>query len=320
MLHAAVNRPYIDHNHKFTPLLRIAWSSVYKYELPEGHRFPMAKYELIREQLLYEGTATPAHFFQPGLLSEADALLTHTKTYWDKLNTVSLSPREIRAIGFPVNEKFVVRGRHIAQGTIDCALHALQTGGCALNTAGGTHHAFADRGEGFCCFNDQAVAANVLLHRGLCRQILIIDLDVHQGNGTAHIFRNEPRVFTFSMHGARNYPLHKETSDLDIELPDGMEDGPYLQTLAGTLPQLFEQVQPDLMFYLSGVDVLASDKLGRLALSRQGCRERDRLVFETCKHYRVPVAVSMGGGYSPRLADIVEAHANTFRVAQEVFF
>lgn len=279
----------------------------------------MLKYELLPEQLLYEGTVTNNNFFHPDPLSEPVALRTHTKEYWDKLTTVSFSDREIRAIGFPINEKFVERGRHISNGTVRCAQYALQHG-CALNVAGGTHHAFADRGEGFCCFNDQAVAANYLLDHGLARQILIVDLDVHQGNGTAHIFRNEPRVFTFSMHGERNYPLRKETSDLDIGLPDGMEDGPYLKTLREALPRLADRVQPDFIFYQSGVDVLASDKLGRLHLSREGCRERDRIVLSFCKTNHIPVAVSMGGGYSPRIADIVEAHANTFRTAQEIFF
>lgn len=300
-------------------MLKIAWSPTYKYELPEGHRFPMLKYELIREQLLYEGTATEAHFFHPGQLDESDALLTHTKTYWDKLLHVTLSPHEIRAIGFPVNAYFVARGRHIAQGTYECALHALRMG-CAMNTAGGTHHAYADRGEGYCCFNDQAVASNLLLAQGAVQKILIVDLDVHQGNGTAHIFKDEPRVFTFSMHGAHNYPLRKEQSNLDIGLPDGTDDATYLHMLRETLPKLMDEVQPELVFYQSGVDVLASDKLGRLSLSLYGCRERDRTVFETCRRYAVPVVACMGGGYSPRVADIVEAHANTFRMAQETFF
>ena len=299
-------------------MLKIAWSPIYKYELPEGHRFPMLKYELIPEQLLYEGSVTGDQFFHPDPLPESVALRTHTKEYWDKLTLVRLSEREIRAIGFPINEKFVERGRHISNGTIQCALFALEYG-CALNVAGGTHHAYADRGEGYCCFNDQAVAANYLLDRGLARKILIVDLDVHQGNGTAHIFRNEARVFTFSMHGERNYPLRKEQSDLDIGLPDGMEDGAYLKILQETLPRIAEQFQPDFIFYQSGVDVLASDKLGRLNLSRAGCRERDRIVLSYCQRQRIPVAVSMGGGYSPRIADIVEAHANTFRVAQELF-
>jgi acetoin utilization deacetylase AcuC-like enzyme len=299
-------------------MLKIAWSPIYKYELPEGHRFPMLKYELLPEQLLYEGTVTSANFFHPDPLPEQIALRTHTKDYWEKLTSVRLSEREIRAIGFPVNEKFVERGRHIANGTIQCARFALEHG-CALNVAGGTHHAYADRGEGFCCFNDQAVAANFLLDNDLARKILIVDLDVHQGNGTAHIFRDEPRVFTFSMHGERNYPLRKEKSDLDIGLPDGMDDEPYLTILKETLPRIAEEFQPDFIFYQSGVDVLASDKLGRLGLTREGCRQRDHIVLSFCKKNRIPLAVSMGGGYSPRIADIVEAHANTFRVAQELF-
>ena len=300
-------------------MLKIAFSPVYKYELPEGHRFPMAKYELIPEQLLYEGTVRESNFFHPEMLDETVALRTHTPEYWEKLNRVTLSEREVRAIGFPVNEKFVQRGRHIAQGTIECALFALEHG-VAMNVAGGTHHAFADRGEGFCCFNDQAVAANYLLDQELARRILIVDLDVHQGNGTAHIFRDEQRVFTFSMHGERNYPLRKENSDLDIGLPDGLSDRPYLDILRDTLPRLADSFQPDFVFYQSGVDILSSDKLGRLDISRDGCRDRDRTVLEYCRRNGLPVAVSMGGGYSPRMADIVEAHANTFRVAQEVFF
>lgn len=300
-------------------MLKIACSPVYKYELPAGHRFPMVKYELIPEQLLYEGTVVQDNFFHPDPLPEPVALLTHTKTYWDKLTEVRLSDKEVRAIGFPINEKFVHRGRHIANGTIQCALFA-QKEGCAMNVAGGTHHAFADRGEGYCCFNDQAVAANYLLHNGLAKKILIVDLDVHQGNGTASIFSDEPRVFTFSMHGERNYPLRKEQSSLDIGLPDGLTDGPYLKMLRETLPRIAEAFEPDFVFYLSGVDILASDQLGRLDISREGCRERDRIVLSYCRQNGIPVAVSMGGGYSRRIADIVEAHANTFRVAQEIFF
>lgn len=299
--------------------LRIAFSPVYKYELPEGHRFPMAKYELIPEQLLYEGSVSAANFFEPGLLAEPVALRTHKKVYWDKLVAVTLSDKEIRAIGFPISDKFITRGRHISQGTLECALYALEFG-CAMNVAGGTHHAFADRGEGFCCLNDQAVAANYLLDNGLAKRILIVDLDVHQGNGTASIFQHDERVFTFSMHGERNYPLRKEQSDLDIGLPDGMTDQAYLNILRETLPRIADRFQPDFVFYQSGVDILESDKLGRLSISRDGCRARDRFVFEFCRQQRLPVAVSMGGGYSPRIADIVEAHANTFRMAQEVYF
>ena len=185
---------------------------------------------------------------------------------------------------------------------------------------GGTHHSFTYKGEGFCLLNDIAIAATDLLHRGLAKQILVVDLDVHQGNGTAQIFENNPAVFTFSMHGAKNYPVRKEKSDLDIGLPDKTEDGPYLKALQDTLPRLIDQVQPDFIFYLSGVDVLATDKLGRLSLSMDGCKKRDEFVLGLCKRHHIPVAVSMGGGYSRRVADIIEAHANTFRVAQELFF
>jgi acetoin utilization deacetylase AcuC-like enzyme len=300
-------------------LLKIAFSPVYRYELPEGHRFPMVKYELIAEQLLYEGSVSEANFFNPGQLDKATALLTHTEEYWEKLTQVTLSKQEERAIGFPITEKFIQRGRHISRGTIDCALYALEHG-CAMNVAGGTHHAFAGHGEGYCCLNDQAVASNYLLHRGLAQKILIVDLDVHQGNGTAAIFKHEPRVFTFSMHGERNYPLRKEQSDLDIGLPDGMNDTEYLRLLEQTLPRLLDQEQPDFVFYQSGVDILDTDKLGRLAVSRAGCKRRDEAVLGLCRRHRIPVAVSMGGGYSPRISDIVEAHANTFRVAQHLFF
>ncbi len=300
-------------------MLRIAYSPVYKYELPEKHRFPMAKYELLPEQLLYEGTAGQDNFFHPEPLSEETILLTHDEAYWEKLKTQQLSRKEIRAIGFPMSDKLVQRGRHIARGTIDCALYSRQYG-VALNVAGGTHHSFTYKGEGFCLLNDIAIAANYLLHHKIAEKILVIDLDVHQGNGTAQIFRNEARVFTFSMHGAKNYPHRKEPSDLDIGLPDRTEDGPYLKTLCDTLPRLIDEVQPDQIFYLSGVDVISSDKLGRLSLSIQGCRERDRFVLETCKKNSIPVDISMGGGYSERLAHIIEAHANTYRAAQEVFF
>jgi acetoin utilization deacetylase AcuC-like enzyme len=300
-------------------MLQIAWAPIYRYELPEGHRFPMLKYELIREQLLYEGTATDAHFFAPERLSEAIALRTHTKTYWDKLIDVNLTVSEVRAIGFPITEQFIERGRHISGGTVACTHYALQYG-AAMNVAGGTHHAFADRGEGFCCLNDQAVAANYLLMNQLAQRILIIDLDVHQGNGTASIFREESRVFTFSMHGARNYPYRKEQSSLDIGLPDGTDDAAYLSQLAEALPRIGDTFEPDFVFYQSGVDILESDKLGRLSVTRAGCRQRDKMVLDWCRKNELPVVICMGGGYSPRIADIVEAHANTFRVAQEVFF
>ncbi len=300
-------------------MLKIAYSPIYKYQLPENHRFPMMKYELIPEQLLYEGTVSDHNFFHPQALTEAIILKTHSKTYWNKLKNLELSAREIRKIGFPVRKELIQRGTHISQGTIDCCLYSMQFG-VAMNVAGGTHHSFRDRGEGFCLLNDFAIAANYLLDNKIAEKILIVDLDVHQGNGTAKIFENEPRVFTFSMHGEKNYPTQKEKSDLDIGLPDKCEDELFLSTLKNTLPKLIDDVQPDIVLYLSGVDIIASDKLGRLNISKEGCKERDRFVFEQCKKNNIPVAVSMGGGYSPKIFDIVEAHANTFRLAQEIYF
>lgn len=300
-------------------MLKIAFAPIYRYDLPPGHRFPMEKYEILPEQLLYEGTVRPDNFFEPQPIEAPVILLTHEAEYWEKLKSQTLTAKEIRAIGFPMTPRLVDRGRYIAAGTIECALYARQYG-VALNIAGGTHHAFSYKGEGFCVFNDIAIAANYLLNKGLVQKILVVDLDVHQGNGTAQIFSEEPRVFTFSMHGEKNYPVRKERSDLDIGLPDGTEDAPYLRILRNTLPQLIDAVQPDLVFYLSGVDVLATDKLGRLSLSMAGCKERDRVVLETCRRNGIPVAVSMGGGYSQRLAQVIEAHANTYRLAQELFF
>lgn len=300
-------------------MLKVAFSPIYKYELPEGHRFPMVKYELLPEQLLYEGALNEENFFQPEALTEEAVLLTHESLYWQKLKNQRLSRKEVRAIGFPMSKKLIQRGLHIANGTLQCALYARKYG-VALNIAGGTHHSFSYKGEGFCVLNDIAIAANYLLHHQMAQKILIIDLDVHQGNGTAQIFQDEKRVFTFSMHGAKNYPLRKERSDLDIALPDKTTDKPYLKQLASVLPRLIEEIEPDAVFYLAGVDVLESDRLGRLSLSFEGCKQRDRMVFEICKKNGLPVAVSMGGGYSRQLSHIIEGHANTYRMAIEVFF
>lgn len=300
-------------------MLKIAWAANYTHPLPANHRFPMLKYELLPEQLLYEGTVRPENFFTPVPLAVPYILLTHEANYWHKLQTGTLSRQEERKTGFPYSQQLITRELTITNGTVQAALFALQYG-IAMNVAGGTHHAYTDRGEGFCLLNDIAVAANYLLSYNKVSRVLVVDLDVHQGNGTAQIFRNEPRVFTFSMHGAKNYPLHKEKSDLDIALADGTTDDTYLSLLDHHLPQLFEKVAPEIVFYQSGVDVLATDKLGRLSLSIQGCRERDRRVLQLCRQYPVPVVCSMGGGYSPKISNIVEAHANTYRLAQEIFF
>jgi len=300
-------------------MLKIAYTPIYHHPLPSGHRFPMAKYSLIPEQLLYEGTCTEDNFFAPEKLSEARILRTHTVEYWEKLKTNSLSRQEERKTGFPLTPKLVEREITICQGTIDNAKYALEHG-ISMNIAGGTHHAYANSGEGFCLLNDICLASHWLLDNNLAKQILVVDLDVHQGNGTARIMESENRVYTFSMHGEKNYPMYKESSDLDIELPDGTEDKAYLEILKKNLPKLIDKVEPDFIFFQSGVDVLGNDKLGRLGLSLDGCRKRDKFVLESCKNNSIPIAVSMGGGYSEKLADIVTAHANTFRLAQEVFF
>ncbi|MCR5887478.1 histone deacetylase [Hymenobacter sp. J193] len=301
-------------------MVAIAWAPLYAHPLPAGHRFPMLKYELLPEQLLREGTISEANLFQPAAATAADILPVHDSGYYLRLRHGQLTRQEERATGFPWSPELIEREVTILGGTLACARHALQHG-AALNVAGGTHHAFRDRGEGFCLLNDQAAAAAWLLARpelGV-RQVLIVDLDVHQGNGTASIFREEPRVFTFSMHGARNYPHRKEQSDLDLALPDGTDDATYLQLLAEALPRLLDEVRPDFVLYLSGVDVLATDKLGHLSLTREGCRRRDEYVLGLCHRHALPVVVCMGGGYSERLTDIIEAHANTFRAAQNLW-
>ncbi|MET4142798.1 histone deacetylase [Pedobacter sp. UYP1] len=298
-------------------MIKIAYHPLYAHPLPEGHRFPMLKYELIPEQLLHEGVISADQLFAPELVSEEVILLSHDLGYWSQLRDFTLPPREQRRIGFPLNAQLLERELRITQGTIDGALFAKESG-LAFNVAGGTHHAGSDWGEGFCLLNDQAIAANYLLNRGIYKRILIIDLDVHQGNGTAQILENVPGVFTFSMHGEKNFPFRKEVSDWDIGLDVGTGDDVYLSLLGHVLPELLEKHKPEFVFYLSGVDVLTTDKLGKLGMSKQGCRERDRIVFQFCKEKGLPVQVSMGGGYSPAIKDIVEAHCNTFKVGLDL--
>jgi acetoin utilization deacetylase AcuC-like enzyme len=299
-------------------MIHIAWSNLYTLPLPEGHRFPMAKYELLHEQLVRENVVIPEQFFEPEEANLKTVLLTHSPAYVEKLLQLALSEKEIRAVGFPLTNELVKREFVLVQGTITCAEYAIKNG-AALNIAGGTHHAFTNKGEGFCLLNDNAVAANYLLHRQQAKRIFIVDLDVHQGNGTAEIFSNDSRVFTFSMHGKENYPLRKETSDLDIELATNTTGEKYMQILAEQLNKIMRLFSPDFIFYNSGVDVLATDKYGKLLLTTEECMERDRLVFNLAVQHSVPIVTSMGGGYSPRIGDIVNAHCNTFRTACELF-
>jgi acetoin utilization deacetylase AcuC-like enzyme len=299
-------------------MVKIAFSPIYYHKLPEGHRFPMLKYELIPEQLLHEGTITQENLFVPSKCDAIDVLRTHDLDYYNKLINQQLSPSEQRKIGFPQSPALIERELVITRGTIDCALFALEHG-CALNIAGGTHHAFAERGEGFCLLNDMAIASDYLLYKNLVTKILVIDLDVHQGNGTAKLMENEPRVFTFSMHGKNNYPFHKEQSDLDIPLPDGISGQEYLEILEKTLPMLLETVQPNFIFYLSGVDILSTDKFGKFNISIDECKRRDELVLNMAYDNKIPIAIAMGGGYSPDINDILQAHCNTFRLAANLF-
>ncbi|EDM38262.1 deacetylase [Pedobacter sp. BAL39] len=298
-------------------MVKIAWHEQYVHPLPEGHRFPMLKYELIPQQLLHQGWISSEQLFAPDLLNEELVLRSHDPKYWEHLKMLSLPPKDQRRIGLPLSRQLVERELRIAQGTVEGALHALEDG-IAFNVAGGTHHAGSDWGEGFCLLNDQAIAANYLLDKGLVGRVLIIDLDVHQGNGTAEIFADDRRVFTFSMHGDKNFPFRKERSDLDIPLADGVGDAEFLKKLAEVLPGLMHH-KPDFVFYLSGVDILDSDRLGKLCLSKAGCRERDRLVFQFCRDHGLPVQVSMGGGYSPQIKDIVDAHCMTFKTGIDIF-
>ncbi|SFC06970.1 Acetoin utilization deacetylase AcuC [Flagellimonas taeanensis] len=299
-------------------MLKIAYHPIYKHHLPDGHRFPMAKYELLPQQLLHEGTCSEEHFFEPSIPDDGPILAVHDAGYYHDLLNLEIPPKEARKIGFPLSKELVLRERIIADGTIKGCEFALEHG-IAMNIAGGTHHAYSNRGEAFCMLNDQAIGARYLRRNKQINNILIVDLDVHQGNGTAEIFQTDRSVFTFSMHGKGNYPFKKEVSDLDIPLEKGTTDEEYLSILKKTLPSLFKKVRPEFIFYLCGVDVLETDKLGTLSLSLEGCKERDRFVMQTCHDANIPVQCSMGGGYSPDIKTIVEAHANTFRLAQDIY-
>ncbi|PRD56157.1 histone deacetylase family protein [Sphingobacterium gobiense] len=299
-------------------VLPIAYHPAYVHPLRTGHRFPMVKYELIPAQLRYEGIVSADSFFQPNLAETPTITLAHDRQYVDKLMDCSLDAKMVRRIGFPLSQSLVDRERYILDGTIQASLYALEQG-VAFNVAGGTHHAGRDFGEGFCLFNDQAVAAAYLLDKGFAAKILIIDLDVHQGNGTAHIFEGNPQVFTFSMHGDKNFPFIKECSDLDIPLPDGMEDEAYLAVLKRNLDKIFTIFDPDFVFYQAGVDILATDKLGKLKLTAAGCQRRDQMVLDKCQQKRLPIQISMGGGYSEHIKDIVNAHVNTYKAAVDIF-
>lgn len=299
-------------------MIPVAFDPIYVLPLPENHRFPMEKYDLLPKQLIHEGTCEPDDFFSPQPIPDQVVKVIHQAAYVDRLKSQELKRSEIRKIGFPISQQLVERELIIAGGTLQGALKALE-GGIAFNIAGGTHHAYSTHGEAFCMLNDQAIAARYLLDHQKAQKVLIIDLDVHQGNGTAEIFKEENRVFTFSMHGQKNYPFKKEISDWDIALEDKTNDEVYLNILNDTLPRLFNRVNPDFVFYLSGVDVVATDRLGRLGMSIEGCKQRDQMVLEYCHKHSLAIQCSMGGGYSKDIKLIIEAHANTYRIAQHVY-
>ena len=294
------------------------YSPNYYADIGEGHVFPIRKFELVRDKLLSEGTLDASEIAEPELAAIEDLLLVHTEDYITRLRNGTLTPKEVRKLGLPWSESLVRRSLHAISGSIHATLSAMETG-IASNLAGGTHHAYPDRGEGYCVLNDVAVAIRVLQREGLARRFLIVDLDVHQGDGTAFIFRDSAEVFTFSMHGAKNYPLFKQKSTLDIELADSTSDEEYLETLNEALPRLLVH-DPDIVFYLAGADPYKGDKLGRLGLSIDGLRRRDTSVLELARRNEIPIVTTMSGGYAADINDTVEIHCNTIRAVKEVFF
>ncbi|MGE0131017.1 MAG: histone deacetylase [Blastocatellales bacterium] len=294
--------------------MRICYSDRYAVPLPPSHPFPMPKYKMTRDRLLTEGSITYWNLIEPPVASDEDILLVHTPDYWFRCVHGELTSHEIRRLGFPWSEGLVRRSRASAQGTIIAARNALRDG-VASNLAGGTHHAFPDHGEGYCVLNDIAIAARVLQRDGLAKRIVVIDCDVHQGNGTAAIFQGDSTVFTFSMHGEKNFPARKELSRLDISLPNGIGDEEYLAILRDHIPRILEGFKPDFVFYQAGVDPFVWDRLGKLQLTIEGLRQRDEFVILNCRERGIPVVTTMGGGYAKDINDTVEAHCNTVRVA-----
>ena len=296
---------------------RIFYSPYYYADIGENHVFPIKKFELVRDKLLAEGTLQISEIVEPEAARIDDVLLVHTEDYISRLKNGTLTTKEVRRLGLPWSEALVRRSFLATSGTINAAKHALEAG-VSSNLAGGTHHSFPDRGEGFCVLNDVAVAIRVLQKEKLAERFLIVDCDVHQGNGTAFIFESDEYVFTFSMHGAKNYPLFKENSTLDIELPDKTGDAEFLETLNEALPRIFLH-DPDIVFYLGGADPFENDKLGRLGLTIEGLRKRDETVLSFARDREIPIVTTMSGGYAADINDTVEIHSNTIRTVKKVF-
>ena len=294
--------------------MRVFYTDIFVLPLPEKHKFPMDKYRLTRERLLRDKILSPEQLEIPPAAHETLALI-HDQTYLDNIITGQVDSRMQRRIGFPWSEGLVERSRRSVGATI-AALQSALTYGCGINLAGGTHHAYADRGEGFCVFNDAAVASRTIQQTTDLTNILILDCDVHQGNGTAAIFQADPTVFTFSIHGASNYPYHKEHSDLDIALPNDTDDEAYLTALSDGLAEIEARFNPEAVIYLAGADPYKRDRFGKLGLSKDGLRQRDSMVFQWCEAKKLPVAVTMAGGYAENIDDIVEIHCETVKQAK----
>lgn len=295
-------------------MLRLWSSSRYTFPLPEGHRFPVAKYERLRERIVREGIAPPDAITEPHRATREELLLVHTADYVDRFASGAMTTEELRRLGLPWSPALVERSHRAVGGTTDAARWAVDNG-IAMNLAGGTHHAFADRGEGFCVFNDVAVAIRVLQREGRIRRAVVLDLDVHQGNGTHAIFAGDPDVYTFSMHGGRNYPFHKVGGSCDIELDDGTDDERYLATLVESLPGVLAAANADIALYLAGADPHEGDRLGRLRLTFDGLARRDSIVLTACREIGLPVALTIAGGYGRDIDATVQVHVNTARIA-----
>lgn len=296
--------------------MKAFYHDLFTFPLPQDHRFPISKYALLRQRILDEGILPPQNLILAQASSPEQLKLVHTPDYIQRVIDGRLDAKEIRRIGFPWSPELVERSRRSVGSTIAACRAALQEG-IAANLAGGTHHAYPDHGEGFCVFNDVAVASRQIQHERLVQHILVIDCDVHQGNGTAYIFRDDPSVFTFSIHGEKNFPFHKETGDLDIALPDGANDPVYLSALDLGLENALHLANAGLAIYLAGADPFVNDRLGRMALTKQGLAQRDRKVLEACLQHRIPVAVVMAGGYASQIEDIVDIHCQTIRISAE---
>ena len=297
--------------------MKVFYSDHFVLPLPEEHRFPMVKYSMLRERVAKAGVCGPGEMRVPRPVSDAKILRSHEESYLRRVVDVTLTEKEMRRIGFPWSERMVERSRRASGGTLGACLAALEEG-FAANLAGGTHHAFADRGEGYCVFNDSAIAARAVQAEGLVEQVVVVDTDVHQGNGTAAILGGDPSVFTFSIHGARNFPFRKEESDLDVALPDGADDGEYLDALEGALEKALDRSGAQLAIYLAGADPYEDDRLGRLRVSKEGLAERDRLVLESCRERGIPVAVTMAGGYAREVDDTVDIHFQSIERATKL--